>query len=181
MWKETGKGIYSLFLEERTGQSRRASALIFDDREKCGCYTYSGNFNRTVTHGKLISKDLESAKREVEALIQDKEDNRGNYITLYYTLEYYVMVPPDRFVIVDKDHIKACPPEKFRTRRLEELQKAKDVTEIWQCSGAILAEMIKTAVYREYSGIETIYDAVTYSGKLLWTRKEERKEKDKNE
>lgn len=167
LWEETGKGRYLLFLDERN-LNHKVVAIIFDDVEMCGHYTYIINKNRHVTQGNLKASDLEGAKKEVETIIQNKEYELGNYIHLYYSLDYYILIPENKDLIVDNEYIQVCPPERFRERRIEELKKIKGVAEIRQCNGALLSDRIKMIMYREKNNFKTVYDALRYSGKLLW-------------
>lgn len=168
-WKEMSEGKYALFLEGAS-KDRRPAAIIFRKSES-GRYTYSLNFNRCVASDSLKSKTLEEAKKQVESIIYAELDNLFKCIVLNYNLEYYILIFGDRNIVIDNNHIQGCPPEKFRDETIEKLKKISGVTEIWQCHGSILAEMIKTVVFQENYNISTIYDAVRYSGKMIWRRR----------
>lgn len=172
-WKEMGEEKYALYLE-KADKNRRPAAIIFLNSES-GHYTYSLNFNRYVASDALKAKTLEEAKKEVESIIHAELDDSFNSIVLSYNLEYYILIFDDRNVVIDNKHIQGCPPERFRDEKIKELKKRKGVTEIWQCHGIVLAEMIKTVVYRENDNISTIYDAVRYSGRMIWRRYKDEK------
>lgn len=163
-WIESDKGKHAFYIEG-VNEKRRASAVIF--HESGIGYTYSLNFSRCVGTGTIKAKTLEEAKKEVESILYAELNAPSNGITLYYHLEYYILIFDKNEIKVDDNHIQACPPERFREGRIQELKKRSGVIEIWQCHGGILIEMIKTVLYREDDNITTIYDAVKYSGRLL--------------
>lgn len=162
-WIEIKKKTYAFFAEN-SKKTSRPLAIIFNNTEG-GCYIYSIDYNRYISQGEVKANSLDEAKNEVVSILQNRSPEK--YVPLYYDLEYYVLVFDKNEIKVDNNHIQACPPERFREGRIQELKNRSGVIEIWQCHGGILAEMIKTVLYREDDNITTIYDAVKYSGRLL--------------